>query len=258
MEFEQSSSNDDFPIFPVELFEYITSVCCFTQLLSLSEINVMFRALVILEVKKRLNNLKEATIKKGLLLTENPICFFFNDFYSNVNCIKNDDNEISISGIDFVLRFLELFGDQINYMVLNFNNASEREANLVFSRVIEYCPNLNTLVFGNLRHSLRNSLILPLKNIEKLFFQYCWLQDSLCDLNVYFPNVKTLTFSEMNCYEFGDNLIRNYPLLERFDACEASFTLVDVFFLQLLNPQAIVYSRPIYQVETLSLTADDF
>lgn len=248
----------DVPFLPIEMFIHIISVCCLTQLLELSELNLMLHKLVEFEIRKRLNRLKVITVQKGSSSKNEPICFFLTDFFSDIGEAKIKDNEIVISGKSLILKFLRLFGNEMEFVIFNCSYASEVDVNIVFKQVVKFCPNLNYIVFGNLRHSLDNSLVRPLEKVQKIFFQYCILWDKLCELDVYFPNVKAITFSEMNIYEDGDSMIKHYANLEKFEACEASFNLLDVFFLQLLNPQAIISSHPIYNEITRDLIANDF
>lgn len=248
----------DVPFLPIEMLIHIISVSCLTQLLELSEVNLMLHKLVDFEIRKRLNRLKVITVQKGSSPKNEPICFFLTEFSSETCQAKVKDNEIMICGKSLILKFLRLFGNEIEFIIFNCSYASEVDVNTVFKQVVNFCPNLNYLTFGNLRHSLANSLLRPLEKVQLIFFQYCVLWDKLCELDVYFPNVRTITFSEMNVYEDGDKLIRHYARLEKFEACEASLNLLDVFFLQLLNPQAIISSHPIYNEVTRDLIVNDF
>lgn len=246
MDFELYEDTDALYL-PVEMFEYIMSVSCLSQLLNLTEVHATFKILVMLEIKRRLKRMNNLIKKKGFSVSHFPICFYLGD-YNNKNCgAIQGFNDINITGISFVLKFLELFGGYIKYLVCDFCGASEEQANIVFSSVGKYCINLNQIAFGNLNSSLKNSLKKPFENVEYVFIQYCRLYDRLCRLNKYFPNVKEIVFSEKNKFENIDNVLVHYKSLETMEICCGTMDIVNSVFLQLLNPKAeIFYTSEVY------------
>lgn len=234
---------------PVEMIEYIISVCCLSQLLDLCNVHSMLEYLVTLEVKKRLKNITRSIIKKGFSTKEFPICFYLGKFNSNDCGARSESNEINIYGMNFVLTFLKLFGSHIEYVVCDFCGANEEQANLVFSHVNKYCTKLNRIAFGNLNHSLRNSFERPFENVTYVFIQYCRLYDRLCELNTYFPKVEEIIFSEKNKFENVDNVLVHYAHLKKAEICSGSLDIINSVFLQLLHPNAtIFYTKEVYNL----------
>lgn len=61
------------------------------------------------------------------------------------NCDANQgSHEMNIFGMDFILKFLTLFGSQVEYLVYDFCGSSEDQGNLIFSCVTKYCINLSS------------------------------------------------------------------------------------------------------------------
>lgn len=240
MDFLPLSIESEIPSLPVEMYENIVSVSGFSQLLELSDVNSLFRSLVITEVKRRLKKMKEATVQKGLDVNIFPICFYLTEFNDDFGSVKQNVNEIKISGRSFILKFLRLFGTEMKYVVCDFFGATEEQACTIFSHVGQYCLGLNRLAFGNLNYDLDISLERTFENVTYIFFQRCKLYAQLCDLKNYFPNAKEIVFSEENRFENIDKMIVNYGYLERFEICSASMDVINAIFLQILNPDAEV------------------
>lgn len=233
MDSQQPCKHAD-PNFPVEMFEHLISVCCFSQLLWLSDVNNLFRALILTEVSRRLERMRKIMVKKGLDLNVVPICFYLSDFNSDICKVEQNDNEVRITGTSFILKFLRLFGSEIKYIVFDFFGATEEQIDIVFSCAREYCPNLTRMVFGNLDYDLR--IENPFTNVEFIFFQQCRLYDHLCDIKSHFPNVKDITISDDNRFESLDKVIVFYNGLEKMEIYSTSIDIVNAVFLQILNP----------------------
>lgn len=229
------------PVFPVEIFEYLMSVSCLSQLLALTEVNNMFKILAMSMIKKHLKKMNELVSSKGLSIDEFPITFFLNSFNSEFCKARLNFNELNIVGMSFILKILRLFGSQIKHLVCDFCGASEKQANAVFSYVSIYCSDINHIAFGNLNCSLKYSLERPFENVEYLFIQHCRLYDRLCKLNKYFPKVKEIFFSEKNKFENIDNVLVHYNSLKKVEICRGTTDIINAVFLQLLNPNAEVF-----------------
>lgn len=240
MDSQLLSEKTELPELPVEMHEHLISVCSFYQLLCLSDVSLWYRTLVIAEVIKRLNKFKETIIKNGFRVDFIPICYYLTEFDSDFCEVKQNDNNVTFSGIHLILKFIRLFGHEIEYVVCDFHGASKEQACTVFSYVSQYCSGLKRLAFGNLNYDLGISLEKPFETVTYVFFQRCMLHDQLCHLKALFPNVKEIVFSEENRFESLDEIIVVYGSLERFEICSASIDVVNGIFLQLLNPEAEV------------------
>lgn len=164
-------------------------------------------------MNRRLRKLKETTIKKGFPVDIFPICFYLTDFDSDFCDVKQNDNEINITVMSLILKFLRLFGNEVKYVVCDFFGATEEQALVVFSNVNQNCISLNRLAFGNLNYDLEFALKKSFENITYVFFQRCILFERLCQLKTYFPNVREIIFSEENRFESLDKLIISYGFL---------------------------------------------
>lgn len=220
----------------LEAFEKMVSVCGLRQLLHLSSISSKFKSLVMTEFSLRMQRKKEVLIEKGLSVNIFPVCFYLTDF-SNKSCkIEELENEIRITGMNFIVKFLKLFGNQVKYVVCDFFGATSRQANTVFSCINEYCYNLNRIACGNLKSSLKISLKRSFENVTDVFFQRCDLRNKLCNINKYFPNVKEIHFSENNTFENLCDIIVKYKFLERIEICSNSMDHESAMTLQVYNP----------------------
>lgn len=208
--------DEEVPFLPVEMFEHIISFCNWSMILKLSETNVMFRALAWLEIRKRLKKSHQKAINRGFIKEKFSLSFCMYGFQYRNGRVKEVDYTINVSSIRLILRFLRLFGDQIKVLTLDFYGCSEKRGNAIFSAVCTYCPNLYRIVFTELKHSLKKSLMKPLKGVKSISFDECHMKDKLCRLGLYFPDLEQLYISNNSHIENPKAVMIRYRNLKNF------------------------------------------
>lgn len=238
METEKANIHNKFSTESINNYKHMASNWSLTKLMHLSTISNMFERLFIEETRRRIQQMKNVTIAKGLLPHTSPVCFHFTNFSAKLCEIQENSNELKISGLRFINRFLKLFGKEINYIICDFFECNEKQANSIFFTVNQTCINLNHLALGNLKFSLRSSLLKSFENTTNILFQNCVLKNKLCNISKYFPNIKEIIFSENTSFENLDRIFASYKFLEKIEIYCDSLDELDANSIQILNPEA--------------------
>lgn len=180
------------PVFPVEIFEHLVSVSCFSQLLALRDVNFMFKALVITEIQRRFKRMNALVSKAGLSPEDTPVIVYLINLNSTECKAKEGENGITISGTSFILKFLRLVGSNIKHIVCNLSGATEEQTCTFFSHINENCPNLVRIVINSLQFDLKDSLKNPFINVQYILFKHSRVSGRLFQFDEYFPNVQLL------------------------------------------------------------------
>lgn len=109
---------------------------------------------------------------------------------------------INVSGFWSILAILRNFGPFINFLKISITDASAFDYETIGKFVNDYCYNsLRELWFYNSTFNIARLFTRPFANLKILFFQWCFINNDLFQLNKWFPSVEYINFCGWNNFE---------------------------------------------------------
>lgn len=136
-------------------------------------------------------------------------------------------------GLNFVLKFLRIFGDQVKIMSFNYVN-EKNKAWYVGSNVNKYCLNTDILIFRSLTSDL-NSVFKNLSKVKFLFFEFCEINALSMRISKNFPNLEKLILFRTRINN-SNNLVKFYGNLKLLIVDRFSLNFINVKRLRRVNP----------------------
>lgn len=93
---------------------------------------------------------------------------------------------------------------------------------------------------GFLRHGIKYALPKTFENVTELVFTNCRLDRELCNLSIHFPRVRNISFFGRNEFQNLDSGVVRYPHLREMAVDRDSMNIINIGWLQVLNPTSIL------------------
>lgn len=213
-----------FDFLPVEMLLKIFSYMGLKDLLSLSDTCRQFRQTVKADLRVKFNYNRIRSYKCPFI--DPDLDLFL--------------NSVNVNGVFLILKYLRIYGSQIKYLSIDFEQLTEDETYTLFSYMGRYCWHLEILVIDNLKYSPNRSLKRAFKSVKELLIYNSDLCAKLSDLNKWFPNVEKLYLLTNTYFKNFSALSTKFKHLSFFMITTVYKAFIDIQRFRDLNPTASI------------------
>lgn len=150
-------------------------------------------------------------------------------------------NHIEIYGLRLILRFIRIFGEEIEILFISNKGAYEQMCLRVMRQVEKYATNVRVLGLHDVCYDLSRGFSRSFKTVKELTFKRCTISRSLCSISLHFPNLEKLRFFSVNCFESTSRIMNVYPNLREIFIAEDTMVLEQVVKFSELNSRVRVF-----------------
>lgn len=145
-------------------------------------------------------------------------------------------NRIKISGLRVILGFIRIFGDRVETLEYNARNAFESTCLRVIYYVRRFSIKIRHLFLYNITYDISRGWLDGFHNVQTLAFSNCTVCQGICDFNMFFPRLRSLTFYGYNRIENERKILIVYPNIVEIFVYSATMVVERVNRLRELNP----------------------